>query len=226
MGNEFGNRASLLRRVGVAVTSGVAGALLLTGCAAGQQAQTVEQTPSIDGVQAEAGSIAIRAAGIAAPDSGSSYAKGATAMLRMVIVNRGAQQDELVSVSSPAASGAQLTAAVEGSGSQSASSASATTGTPSASASGSATASPASGSPSASGSGSASAPIVLPPGQAVQVGMGTNPAGVTLTGLTADLFPSQSVPVTLTFNSGASVTLVMAVQLTSEAPAAPRHKRG
>ena len=41
---------------------------------------------------------------------------------------------------------------------------------------------------------------------------------MTLTGLNAELFPAQSVPVTLTFASGASVTVTMAVQLTSEAP--------
>ncbi|HEV2886441.1 MAG TPA: hypothetical protein VGX49_05985 [Jatrophihabitans sp.] len=44
---------------------------------------------------------------------------------------------------------------------------------------------------------------------------------MTLTGLNAELFPSQPVPVTLTFASGASVTVVMAVQLTSEVPTAP-----
>ena len=44
---------------------------------------------------------------------------------------------------------------------------------------------------------------------------------MTLTGLTADLFPAQSVPVTFTFASGASVTVVLAVQLSSEAPSAP-----
>jgi hypothetical protein len=57
--------------------------------------------------------------------------------------------------------------------------------------------------------------------QSVQIGIGTGGPSVTLTGLTADLFPSQPVPVTLTFSSGASVTVIVAVQLTSEAPTAP-----
>ena len=44
---------------------------------------------------------------------------------------------------------------------------------------------------------------------------------MTLTGLTAELYPAQPVPVTLTFSSGASVTVIMAVQLPSEVPTAP-----
>jgi hypothetical protein len=55
----------------------------------------------------------------------------------------------------------------------------------------------------------------------VQIGIGPGDPTVTLTGLNAELFPSQPLPVTLTFQSGASVTVIMAVQLTSEAPPAP-----
>jgi hypothetical protein len=55
----------------------------------------------------------------------------------------------------------------------------------------------------------------------VQIGIEPGNPSVTLTGLTAELFPSQPVPVTLTFASGASVTVVLAVQLTSEVPPAP-----
>ena len=49
---------------------------------------------------------------------------------------------------------------------------------------------------------------------------------MTLTGLAAELFPAQSVPVTLTFASGASITVVLAVQLSTEAPSAPDRERG
>lgn len=217
MGNEIGSRANLLRRLGIGLVSSTAGAILLGGCAAGQQAQTVQQTPSIDGVQADAGNIAIRAAGIAAPESGTSYAKGSTAQLRMVIINRADQPDKLVSVSSTAASGAQLSGAAAGGSSASG-------GSPSASSSSvSATATP-STSASASGSSSGSAgstSIELPGRQSVQIGIGTGGATVALLGLSQQLFPAQPVPVTLTFQSGASVTVTLAVQLTSEAPAAP-----
>jgi copper(I)-binding protein len=237
VGNENGSRASLLRRLGAGLVSSAAGAVLLTGCAAGQQAQTVEQTPSIDGVQAEAGNIAIRAAGIASPESGTSYPKGATAQLRMVLINRANQPDKLVSVSSPVASEVQLSAASVAAGSSggiaSGSSPSASVPASSASATGPASTSAASSStagatstPSVGASGSAggsaaSTPIDLPGRQSVQIGIGSGGPTVTLAGLTQELFPSQPVPVTFTFQSGASVTFTMAVQLSSEVPTAP-----
>jgi copper(I)-binding protein len=233
VGNETASRAGLLRRFGAAVGSGALGILLVTGCAAGQNAQTVEQTPSIDGVQAEAGNIAIRAAGIAAPESGTSYPKGSDAPLRMVIINRGTAADKLVSVSSTVAGGARFSSGASASpvasgASSSATASSAVSASPSASssspaASASGSASATGGSASATGSSSASenTPIDLGARQSVQIGIGAGGPNVTLTGLTADLFPAQPVPVTLTFASGASVTVIMAVQLTSEAPTAP-----
>lgn len=212
MGNETANRTGLLGRLAAAVGSGTASILLVTGCAAGQQTQTIEQTPSIDGVQAEAGNIAIRAAGIAAPESAASYPKGSDAPLRMVIINRGAATDKLVSVTSTLAGGTTFSAGSNSS--------------PAASGSGQASASDsASASPTASASGSSGAaqntPIELAGRQAVQIGMGSGGPTVMLTGLTTDLFPSQPVPVTLTFSSGASVTITVAVRLTSEVPTAP-----
>lgn len=226
MGNETASRADLLRRVGAAVGSGAMALLLVTGCAAGIQAQTVEQTPSIDGVQAEAGDISIRAAGLAAPESGASYAKGSSVPLRMVLVNKGAKADKLVSVTSPVAAGAEFGGS---------SGSSAASGSPSASGSVSVSAS-ASGSPSATGSASASGsasatgsasasgqntPIELPGRQSVQIGIADGGPTVTLTNVNAQIYPAQAVPVTLTFSSGASVTVMMAVQLPSEVPSAP-----
>jgi hypothetical protein len=231
VGNETANRAGLLRRLGAAVGSGAAGVLLVTGCAAGQQAQTVEQTPSIDGVQAEAGNIAIRAAGIAAPESGASYSKGSDAPLRMVLINRGGAADKLVSVTSTMAGGVQITpgsssspgASGSGQPSNSASDSSAASGSPSASAGSSSPAASTTASAPATGSSNASqnTPIELAGRQSVRIGIGSGGPSVTLTGLTTELFPSQPVPVTLTFSSGASVTVVVAVQLTSEVPSAP-----
>jgi copper(I)-binding protein len=52
------------------------------------------------------------------------------------------------------------------------------------------------------------------------IGYGDGPS-VTLTGLTQQLYPAQAVPVTLTFGSGASVTLTLAVKLASSVPSAP-----
>jgi hypothetical protein len=55
----------------------------------------------------------------------------------------------------------------------------------------------------------------------VQVGITDGGPTVTLTNVNVQLFPAQPVPVTLTFASGASVTVMMAVQLPSEVPSAP-----
>jgi copper(I)-binding protein len=225
VGNETASRTGLFRRLGPVAASAALGLALLTGCAAGQHAQTIEQTPAIDGVQAQAGSIAVRAAGIAAPESGTSYAKGSDAELRMVLVNQGGQPDKLVSVSSPAATGAELGAG-SGAGSDASASPSASdTGSAAASASPSASSTSsasASDSSSASSSGSAAgAPLDLPPRQSVQIGISDGDATARLTGLNTELFSAQPIPVTLTFASGASVTVTMAVQLTSEAPPAP-----
>ncbi|HEX8096299.1 MAG TPA: hypothetical protein VF542_20935 [Jatrophihabitans sp.] len=55
----------------------------------------------------------------------------------------------------------------------------------------------------------------------MQIGIGTGGPSVTLTGLTTELFPAQPVSVTLTFSSGASVTVILSVQLSSEVPTAP-----
>ena len=74
---------------------------------------------------------------------------------------------------------------------------------------------------SSSSGASQNTPIELPGRQAVQIGFDSGGPSVLLTGLTNELFPSQPVPVTLTVSSGASVTVVLAVQLTSEAPTAP-----
>lgn len=222
MGNETASRTGLRRRLAPAVASAALGLALLTGCAAGQHAQTVEQTPAIDGVQAQAGSIAIRAAGIAAPESGTSYAKGSDAELRMVLVNQGAQPDKLVSVSSPAATGSQLSAGSGSSGSGSSGSGSADA-SPSASDTASASPSASAGdSASASASGAAGGtPLDLPPRQPLRIGISDGDATVKLTGLKTELFSAQPIPVTLNFASGTSVTVTMAVQLTSEAPPAP-----
>lgn len=215
----------------------VAGVLLLTGCAAGQHAATAQQTPVVDGVGASAGAVAVQAAAVTAPSSGTNYAAGSDAPLQLVLLNNGTADDTLVSVSSPAAkqvvlspNGSSASAAGGGSDTGSASPAatdSASSSGSSASASdstGSASASSApatSGSPSASSSAAASTPIPVPANHSVPVGASASGASITLVGLTSQLFPSQNVQVTFTFASGASLTLQVPVQLTTSAPAAP-----
>lgn len=73
------------------------GGVVLAGCAAGQQAQTAEQRPTIDGNNAEIGPLALRNIAIEYPDNGL-YRRGAVARLRLLIANTGNASDELTDV--------------------------------------------------------------------------------------------------------------------------------
>lgn len=83
----------------------VAGGLVLTSaCAAGQQAQTADAKPTLDGTQAQIGNIKLRGIAIV-PPAGNSYPAGANARMRLVIANAGNRADNLTGVSSPAFAG-------------------------------------------------------------------------------------------------------------------------
>ena len=148
-----------------------AGVTVLAGCQAGQQAQTAEQIPTIDGNYAQVGSLALRDVTIEYPETGS-WPQGSDARLQLVIVNEGRDADSLVEVRTDAADRVTLAASPSGStapepaGTASGSASPSESASPSASASpsesGSASASPSesgspSGSASPSGSGSSSA---------------------------------------------------------------------
>lgn len=264
MANELPARTGAIRRFAVAAAIAASGAVLIAGCAAGQDTQTTNQRPPIDGASTDAGAISIRTAAVAASDLGSSYAKGSDAQLRLVIINNGPQQVQLQSVSSPVAASAQVSstgssqsessspsgsASPSGAGTSTGAAASSPAGSGSASTPGSATATSAStpgsatatssgtATGSASGSASASAtailsptesasspansPISIPAGGSVQVGFNTSGPSVTLSGLTAELYPAQTVPVTFTFSDGTTVTLDIPVALPSSPASAP-----
>jgi copper(I)-binding protein len=104
---ELPGLSGAIRRFTTAAATVAVGALLVAGCAAGQDTQTINQRPPIDGASADAGAVSIRTAAVV-DDQGGSYTKGGNAQLRMVIINNGAQQLELQSVSSPLAGSAQL----------------------------------------------------------------------------------------------------------------------
>ncbi|MEU6643221.1 copper chaperone PCu(A)C [Saccharomonospora sp. NPDC046836] len=84
---------------------GLAVALLITGCGAGQITQTDTQEAAINGASAQAGTIAIRDAELAFPEGiqPPAYLQGSNAEVFMSIVNQGGRVDELVSASSDAA---------------------------------------------------------------------------------------------------------------------------
>ncbi len=227
---------------------GVVGALAvavvtLTGCAAGQDAQTVEQTSVVDGTAFQAGDIALRDVGLRAP-SGSSYATGQNAYLEGLVVNRAATSDQLVSVTSPVATkvvfyadgvsallGSAATTGVTpsatGSTPTASSTASENTGAPSQpgtpDATGSSASAPTDGTttsagatPSATSSAAATQPLTSLPlatNRSVQFGYGNGQPAILFLGLTKALFPSQSFQVTFTFANGGSVTATVAVKL-------------
>ena len=76
-----------------------AGATVLAGCQAGQQAQTAEQIPTIDGNYAQVGSLALRDVTIEYPETGS-WPQGSNARLQLTVVNEGRRRDRLVEVRS------------------------------------------------------------------------------------------------------------------------------
>lgn len=105
------SRTLRIRPTGAAAAGVVIGAVVLTGCGAGQITQTSSQVASVGGVSANAGPIAIRDAQIEFASEvagGSVYAPGVSAPLRMSIVNTGAGPDTLVSVTSPTAASVQV----------------------------------------------------------------------------------------------------------------------
>lgn len=196
MVNALPVRSGLIRRTVTGVAVAVLGISALTGCAAGQHAQTVGQIPAVDGVGADSGTLSVRAAAIVAPQGADNYAKGSSAPITVVLINNGNAADQLTSVASPDAGSATISLT---------------------SASAVSSASPAVTAPTATPAPSASStPIDLPPGQSVQVGYAAGGPSIVLNGLTTDLFPSQTIPVTFTFASGATVATTLAVQISPD----------
>jgi copper(I)-binding protein len=88
-------------RSGVAAVALALGASLLTGCAAGQIAQTADQVPGVDGGQGSVGKVAVHNALLATPD-GPNYPKGSDAPLTLWISNDASSDDTLTSISTSA----------------------------------------------------------------------------------------------------------------------------
>lgn len=111
------SRTLRIRPTGAAAILGVMiGAAALAGCGAGQITQTSSQVAAVGGANVTVGAIAIRNAEIEFPEGTSgnnSYSTGASAPLRMVIVNSGGQADRLVSASSPVAQSVQVSSGAE-----------------------------------------------------------------------------------------------------------------
>jgi copper(I)-binding protein len=94
------------RRVLGAGVLALGAALVLAGCGAGQITQTDTQQPAVNGTYAQVKTIVLRNVAVQYPTSGAGYPAGATPALTFTIVNQGAQDDALTSVT---VDGAQAT---------------------------------------------------------------------------------------------------------------------
>jgi copper(I)-binding protein len=96
--------AARRRRLVVGVPVGIAlGALLLTGCGAGQITQTDTQVAAVNGASGDAGPIAVRNVELQYPGGTGAYAPGSNASVTLTIVNTGVQADTLTGIVTPAA---------------------------------------------------------------------------------------------------------------------------
>ena len=90
----------------------LAGTLALSGCGAGQIAQTSDESAAVNGVGAQVGDVVIRDMQVAYPPRPASpeavYPQGGSAQLKFGIVNEGTTADRLVRVSSPAATAVRI----------------------------------------------------------------------------------------------------------------------
>ncbi|KDN20324.1 copper chaperone PCu(A)C [Amycolatopsis rifamycinica] len=222
------------RRVLGAGVLALGAALALAGCGAGQITQTSTQQAAVNGTHAQVKNIDLRNAAVQYPTSGPGYAAGATPALTLTIVNRGAQDDSLVSVTTEdgghATIGGSKTVvaahslvigpgeAVEStnevqptsSGAPSSSSSSAPTSSAPAGSS-SATNSPGNLTATATSEVPSSGPAATPTAPE-QVGQAT----VTLPALKQPLWPGQVIKVTFVFQNAGPVTVDLPV-------AAPAH---
>ena len=170
--------------LGRASAAGVVTALALTGCAAGQRAQTAHEFSVVDGISADVGTIGLRNAGVTHPASPSGYPANSTATLTLVLVNNGSGPDQLVSVSTNAAKTVALTPAAPPSG---------------------AVATPAAATPANA--------ITIPARGMVPVGSATGNAEITLGGLSSALVPGQTISVTFVFQNAGTLATQLAVKL-------------
>jgi copper(I)-binding protein len=201
--------SSVARRLGLAAT-----AMLLSGCAAGQIAQTAQEQPTLDAVHAHVGSIQLTAY-LQAPDGVPCYLPGSAVPLALVLVNSGQNPDNLASITSSRFSAS--TVAANSADAAKVVSSAAGTGSCGGTA---APASPAGGGGNPAGLPQPTSVPTLTAGSSVQLGindsgqdLSANPV-VILEGLQGGpLYPGQSVPMTFTFAKAGSVSVTVPVHL-------------
>ncbi len=225
------------RRVLGAGVLALGAALVLAGCGAGQITQTSTQQAAVNGTHAQVKNIDLRNAAVQYPTSGPGYAAGATPALTLTIVNRDAQDDSLVSVTTEGGGQATIAGsktvvaghslvigpddAVESTNEVQATSSAAPTSSSSAPTSSSGTPTGSSSATNSPGNLTATATSEVPssgpaatPTAPEKIGQAT----VTLPALKQPLWPGQVIKVTFVFQNAGPVTVELPI-------AAPAHAK-
>lgn len=179
-------RARRSRLTAAAIGFPTAVGLALTGCSAGQHAQTAEKRPAVEGVSADIADLQIRNAYLAAPGDDGKYEAGTEVPLEMVVTSTGAG-DEITSIT---VDGEEATVATSGDVARE------------------------SGGPEGDSDTQAQdtgpgSPMEIPPGGILIVGE-DGEATVTAT-LTDETYPATLIPVTITFSEAGEVELEVPV---------------
>lgn len=191
----------IVRRVGVGLA--LLTTLLTAGCAAGQIAHTAYEKPTLDGTNAEVGQLKLRGIVIEAPSgAAASYTRGSAALLKLVIVNSSNSDDTLTSISSPAFSDWGAFASP----------------TDASAVASAATAAVATSAPAALPTPQKS--VVVAGGSQVSWGMPSSKGALLLTGVSKQLYPASTVPITFTFDHAGSVKVAVPVSLSTSPPQA------
>jgi hypothetical protein len=226
-----------VRRLGLALA--VAAALLTSACAAGQQAGTANELPTLNGTNASVGAIDLRGLVIESPSGTTPYYPiGSDAAIKLVLVNTGTKADQLTSitstsfsdwgayattadadavVSADAAKHAPKSSAAASSPAASSSSAPASSGSPTGR--GSRPATSAASSPAASRTSSPlpvpSKSITIAPGSRTAWGTPESTGALLVLHTTKLIYPGTTISLTFTFAHAGSLTVVVPIALSS-----------
>ncbi len=182
----------------------VAAVLLTSSCAAGRVAQTIRQRPSINGVNAQVGSVNVRNVSVEAPTEATSYPKGSALRLTGVFVNNGQSTDALTGISSASITGwCAYSSVTDGDQVVAAASASAAGAT-----------APASGTTSAAPRASQAVPI--PAHSRISYGVPDATGSLLVLATKAKIYPGSTISMTLTFARAGTVTVQVPVQITTD----------
>ena len=96
------------RRPIARVAASACALLVLTGCGTGLRAQTYLEKSTAEATNDAVGFLAVRNFAVLGPTTGTAWPAGASAPMRLTLVNEGGEEDRLVSVTTPAAASVRV----------------------------------------------------------------------------------------------------------------------